>query len=88
MIAFMLMKQVRISKGGQISVPAEVRHRWKTSRVIIEDQGDQLVIRPTADDPIAALRGAFADPSMPSSDELRRMARADDRAAEKRRSRN
>ncbi|MEJ7893920.1 MAG: AbrB/MazE/SpoVT family DNA-binding domain-containing protein [Solirubrobacteraceae bacterium] len=79
------MKQVRISKGGQISVPAEIRHRWKTSRVILEDLGDQLVIRPTADDPIAAFRGSLADPKMPSSDELRRMARADERTAEARR---
>jgi bifunctional DNA-binding transcriptional regulator/antitoxin component of YhaV-PrlF toxin-antitoxin module len=81
----MLMKVTKISKGGQVSVPAEIRHRWKTSRVTLEDLGDSLVIRPTAADPVAALRGAFADPSKPSSDELRRRARAEEAATEARR---
>jgi bifunctional DNA-binding transcriptional regulator/antitoxin component of YhaV-PrlF toxin-antitoxin module len=85
MILFMLMRPARISKGGQVSVPAEIRHRWNTSRVVLEDLGDRLVIRPTADDPIAALRGAFADPGKPSSDELRRRARSDETASEARR---
>lgn len=82
MIAFMRMRYARISKGGQVSVPAEVRHRWKSSRVTLEDLGDRLVIRPVAADPVAALRGAFADASKPTSDELRRRARAEEAAAD------
>jgi bifunctional DNA-binding transcriptional regulator/antitoxin component of YhaV-PrlF toxin-antitoxin module len=79
------MTYSKISKGGQVSVPAEVRRRWKTSRVQLVDLGDSLVIRPLPDDPIAALRGAFADTDGPSSEELRRAARAEQSAAEARR---
>lgn len=86
MLAFMLMRLVKISRGGQISVPADIRHRWRTSRLVLEDLGDHLVIRPSADDPVGALRGAFSDPSMPGSDELRRRARAEEHSADTRRS--
>lgn len=85
MIAFMLMRRLRISKGGQLSVPADIRHRWNTSRVVLEDLGDRLVIRPTSDDPVGALRGAFAGSAQSSSDELRRRARTEDSAAAPRR---
>ena len=85
MIAFMSMRHSKITKGGQVSVPAEIRHRWNTSRVVLEDLGDSLVIRPAADDPVSALRGAFSDSSKPSSKELRRRARAEEAAAEVRR---
>lgn len=50
----------RITGAGQVSIPAEVRHRWGTSTVAIEDEGDRLVLRPVPDDPISALRGALA----------------------------
>jgi hypothetical protein len=85
MSTIMFMRHAKISKGGQVSVPADIRHRWSTSRVVLEDLGDRLVIRPAAEDPVAALRGAFADRGKPASDELRRRARAEDRAAESRR---
>lgn len=51
----------RITGAGQVSIPAEVRHRWGTSTVAIEDEGDRIVLRPVPDDPISALRGVFAD---------------------------
>ena len=51
----------RITGAGQVSIPAEVRHRWGTSTVAIEDEGDRIVLRPVPDDPISALRGIFAD---------------------------
>jgi bifunctional DNA-binding transcriptional regulator/antitoxin component of YhaV-PrlF toxin-antitoxin module len=86
MIRFMGMSLIKISKGGQISVPAEVRHRWGTSRVELEDLGDRLVIHPAEEDPVGALRGAFADPAGPGSQELRRRARAEELAAVTRRS--
>ena len=53
------MKPATISKGGQVSIPAEVRHRWGTNRVLVEDRGDELVFRPLPDDPIAAARGSL-----------------------------
>ncbi len=78
------MKLTKISRGGQISVPAEVRKRWNTSRVTLEDRGDSLVIHPASDDPIAAFRGSLA--GIPTtSDEIRAVARADELAAEDRR---
>jgi AbrB family looped-hinge helix DNA binding protein len=89
MIGFMSMKtRVRISKGGQISIPAPIRHRWGTSMVALEDHGDRIVLQPAPDDPIAAAEGALAgefgdlDPAR-----LRRHAREDERIAEARRQR-
>ena len=73
-----------ISKGGQISVPAEVRHRWGTRRLQLEDRGEELVLRPAADDPIAAARGALKGRLRHTSDELRRIAREENRRIEER----
>jgi len=80
--------RMKVSKGGQISIPAAVRHRWGTSTVVVDDQGGRLVIEPAPDDPIAAAEGALAiefgrlDPVR-----LRRVARDDEHVAEGRRSR-
>jgi bifunctional DNA-binding transcriptional regulator/antitoxin component of YhaV-PrlF toxin-antitoxin module len=89
MIPFMIMKKrVRISKGGQISIPAAIRHRWATSTVALEDQGDRVVLEPAPDDPIAAAEGAFADEfGALDPARLRREAREDERVAEARRRR-
>jgi AbrB family looped-hinge helix DNA binding protein len=86
MIGFMLMKiRVRISKGGQISIPAAIRHRWGTSTVALEDQGDRIVLEPAPDDPIAAAEGALADDfGAVDLRRLRRTARQDDRVTEAR----
>ena len=50
----------RITAAGQLSLPADVRRRWATSTVVLEDEGDHLVVRPVPDDAITAARGAFA----------------------------
>ena len=77
---------MKISRGGQISIPAPVRHRWGTSTVSVEDRGDRLVIAPAPDDPIAAAEGALAGELRNLDiDRLRRRAREDDRLAERRR---
>ena len=61
MVTSMLMKKrMKISKGGQVSIPAPIRKRWGTTTVTLEDQGDQIVLRPAPEDPIAAAAGAFA----------------------------
>jgi len=78
----MIMRYLMISKGGQISVPADVRNRWRTRRLQVEDRGDELVIRPAPEDPIAAARGALKGGH--TSDELRRIVRDEERRAEER----
>lgn len=87
MVFSMLMRQrIRLSRGGQISIPAKIRRRWGTSTFALDDRGDHLVLEPAADDPIAAADGALAeefghvDPT-----KLRRAARASEEAAEPRR---
>ena len=74
-----MRQRARISKGGQISIPAAIRHRWGTTTLALDDQGDRIVLEPAPDDPIAAAEGALAalvgkiDPA-----QLRRRAREDD----------
>jgi bifunctional DNA-binding transcriptional regulator/antitoxin component of YhaV-PrlF toxin-antitoxin module len=76
------MKRARITAGGQISVPAEVRRRWQTNVVSLEDNGDRLIVRPLPEDPIAAARGALK--GRISSSGLREIARRDEAVAERR----
>jgi AbrB family looped-hinge helix DNA binding protein len=85
MIGFMIMKTVKVTSGGQISVPAEIRRRWGTSTLALEDLGDRVVLVPAPDDPVASARGALAGESVPRSDELRRAARAAEAGAQRRR---
>ncbi len=73
------MKTTTISKGGQVSIPAEVRHRWGTRRVVVEDQGSALLIRPIPADPIRAAMGSLAG-RRPNSDELRSILRDEESA--------
>jgi bifunctional DNA-binding transcriptional regulator/antitoxin component of YhaV-PrlF toxin-antitoxin module len=83
-----MVKRLVISRGGQVSVPAAVRKRWGTHAVLAEDRGDELVLRPAPDDPIAAVRGIFAaDMKGVTTDELRARARAEEAGLERRRRR-
>ncbi len=77
---------MRISKGGQISIPAPIRHRWGTSTVALQDEGHRIILEPVPDDPIAAAEGALAG-ELGGLDvrRLRRAAREDERIAEDRR---
>lgn len=87
MIQFIFMKaRMKISKGGQVSIPAPIRRRWGTSTLTLEDQGDHIVLEPASDDPIAAAEGALADTSGGLDlRDLRRTAREDEHRAEARR---
>ena len=79
------MKHATISKGGQVSIPAEIRHRWRTNRLFIDDRGSELVLRPIPDDPIAAVRGSLAvrpGPSGMTSDVARALAREEEAEAD------
>lgn len=49
----------RISKGGQVTIPAPVRKRWGTTRLVVEDDGDRLTIRPMPEDPIGVVIGSI-----------------------------
>jgi len=73
----MTAARVKVSRNGQVSVPAAVRHRSGTKTVLVIDRGDYAIIRPVPDDPIEDLRGAYATPG-PNADD----ARAADRSAE------
>lgn len=80
----MSMRYLMISKGGQISVPADVRKRWGTRRLRLENRGDELVITPASEDPIAAARGILKGRTGHSSAELRQLAREEEQRAEER----
>lgn len=73
------MKVTQISQGGQVQIPAEVRHRWGTRKVMIDDAGSYLRIRPLPEDPIAAAQAIHAGKGNGlTSDELRRITREED----------
>lgn len=80
----MVMKRLKISAGGQVSVPADVRNRWKTKVVVADDRGDHLVLRPAPEDPIEAALGAFAHLPGPTADEARRLDREEEAEIEDR----
>jgi AbrB family looped-hinge helix DNA binding protein len=73
----MTATRATVSRNGQISIPAAVRHRWGTRSVLVIDRGDYAIVRPIPDDPITALEGAYATPGVSTED-----ARAAERAAE------
>ncbi|HEY5435021.1 MAG TPA: AbrB/MazE/SpoVT family DNA-binding domain-containing protein [Candidatus Limnocylindrales bacterium] len=77
------MKTATISRGGQISIPAEIRHRWGATRVILVDHGTSLELRPVPADPIAALRGSLRTLDL-TSDEIRAQMREEEAEAEER----
>lgn len=87
MIAFMIMRRLKVTSGGQVSVPAEIRRRWGTSTLALEDHGDRIVLFPAADDPVAAARGGLRELAPSASEELRRGARAAEGGAVGRRQR-
>jgi AbrB family looped-hinge helix DNA binding protein len=81
---FMTATHVTVSRNGQISVPAAVRHRWGTRSVLVIDRGDYAIIRPIPDDPVTALEGAHAGPG-DSTEEARAAERRAEAAAGQRR---
>jgi len=86
MVIFMKMKKrMKISRGGQVSIPAPIRKRWGTTTVTLEDRGGEIVLRPAPDDPLEAAAGAFADEATgPNLDTIRREEREAELEAEER----
>lgn len=78
--------RAKVTKNGQISLPAPLRGRWKADAVLVIDKGDYAIVRPIPDDPIGALRGKYAGPG-PSSEEMRAAERAAEVEIQERRSR-
>lgn len=76
----------RISRGGQVTVPAPVRRRWETERVAVEDHGEYLVLRPVGD-PVDAFLGFADGHAATASEKLRAQSRAEEKAGEARRQR-
>jgi bifunctional DNA-binding transcriptional regulator/antitoxin component of YhaV-PrlF toxin-antitoxin module len=74
----------RISRGGQVTVPAPVRRRWETERVALEDHGDYLLLRPLAD-PVDGFVGFAGRRGVLTSERMRAQSRAEEAAAEARR---
>lgn len=75
---------MKISRNGQVSLPASTRKRWNADRVLVVDRGDYLIMRPYPDDPIRALRGKYKNHPGPSADEARRLFREEEQIAEDR----
>ena len=69
---------MKVSRNGQVSIPANARARWQTDRVVVVDLGDRVVLRPMPEDPVGDLVGKYR--GGPTTDAARRRARADDAA--------
>lgn len=69
--------RAKVTRAGQVSLPAAVRRRWDTDTVLVVDVGDYLIVRPALADPVGELLGSFCGPG-PTSEDMR----AEDRAAE------
>ena len=76
----------KITASGQVSLPAAVRRRWNTAQVVMQDEGDRVVVRPLPDDPIAAACGSLARRG-PATAAVRAAERRADDARQRRRGR-
>jgi len=70
---------MKISRNGQVSIPANTRSRWDSDRVVVVDLGDRIVLRP-----LPALLGKYRT-SGPDTDSLRRIERDEAAAQEEQR---
>ena len=75
--------KIRLSRGGQFSLPAEIRRRWATDSLVVEDLGDRVVLTPIPQDPVAAVVGAFPS-KKGSAAQARNRVRTEEQAAERR----
>jgi AbrB family looped-hinge helix DNA binding protein len=70
---------MKLTKSGQISIPAEVRRRWNTDRVMVFDTPGGLVVRPFDPEAVHRLRGKYKPPpGTPTVDEQRRLDREEE----------
>lgn len=52
----------KVTRNGQVSLPAEIRRRWGAGSVLVIDRGDYAIVRPIPEDVPSALKGAHAGP--------------------------
>lgn len=67
---------MKVSRNGQVSIPADARARWNAERVVVVDLGDRVVLRPMPDDPVGDLVGKYRGGQ--TTEEARRRARSDE----------
>ena len=77
---------MKVSRNGQVSIPASARARWQAEQVVVVDLGDRVVMRPVTPGGADALVGKYAGPG-PTTDEVRRSERAADARRDRRRRR-
>lgn len=75
-------RRAKVTRNGQVSLPAELRHRWDADAVLVIDRGDYAIVRPIPADPLAALRGTHAGPG-PSLEQARTAERTAERERER-----
>ena len=74
---------MKVSRNGQVSIPADTRARWNVDHVVVVDLGDRVVMRPMPDDPVADLIGKYR--RGPATEVARRRARVEEASVEPRR---
>lgn len=74
---------MKVSANGQVSIPAAVRARWGSERVVVVDLGDRLVVRPLPADAVGSLVGKYRGRG-PSTESARRATRLAEAAADRR----
>lgn len=50
-----------LTRGGQVSIPAEFRRDWTSNRVMVKEVDGGLLLRPVPLDPIELATGYLAD---------------------------
>jgi len=80
----MMSVRAKMTRNGQMSLPAELRHRWGAGSVLVIDRGGYAIVRPIPGDPVAALHGVYAGPG-PSSEDARSSERSAEATQETRR---
>ena len=50
---------MKVSRNGQVSIPADARARWNADRVVVVDLGDRIVMRPLSEDAAGYLVGKY-----------------------------
>jgi bifunctional DNA-binding transcriptional regulator/antitoxin component of YhaV-PrlF toxin-antitoxin module len=75
---------MKVSRNGQVSIPAAARARWKADRVVVVDLGDHIVMRPATAESASELFGKYAGRG-PSTEAMRRAERNADAGGARRR---
>lgn len=74
---------MKLSRNGQVSIPAEIRRRWNVDRVLVIDMDEYVIVRPMPDNVLESLRGKYAGRG-PSASEMVRINREEEIEAEDR----